>query len=223
MAEVFQKLLNMSIAAGWLILAVVVLRFVLKKAPKRFVLLLWAVVGLRLALPWSIESALSLIPSAATLPEGIMMERTPSLDTGIPALNNAINPGFAAAFAPEPAASANPLQVLLPIASLIWLAGAAAMLIWALASWLRLRLRMRTAVRLEGNVYESEMAGGPFVLGLFRPRIYLPFGLGETERGHVLAHEREHIRRGDQVVKLLGFLLLCLHWFIPLVLSLIHI
>lgn len=217
MAEVFQKLLNMSIAAGWLILAVVVLRFVLKKAPKRFVLLLWAVVGLRLALPWSFESALSLIPSAATLPEGIMMERTPSLDTGIPALNNAINPGFAAAFAPEPAASANPLQVLLPIASLIWLAGAAAMLIWALASWLRLRLRMRTAVRLEGNVYESEMAGGPFVLGLFRPRIYLPFGLGEAERGHVLAHEREHIRRGDQVVKLLGFLLLCLHWFNPLV------
>lgn len=217
MAEVFQKLLNMSIAAGWLILAVVVLRFVLKKAPKRFVLLLWAVVGLRLALPWSIESALSLIPSAATLPEGIMMERTPSLDTGIPALNNAINPGFAAAFAPEPAASANPLQVLLPIASLIWLAGAAAMLIWALASWLRLRLRMRTAVRLEGNVYESEMAGGPFVLGLFRPRIYLPFGLGEAKRGHVLAHEREHIRRGDQVVKLLGFLLLCLHWFNPLV------
>lgn len=217
MAEVFQKLLNMSIAAGWLILAVVVLRFVLKKAPKRFVLLLWAVVGLRLALPWSIESALSLIPSAATLPEGIMMERTPSLDTGIPALNNAINPGFAAAFAPEPAASANPLQVLLPIASLIWLAGAAAMLIWALASWLRLRSRMRTAVRLEGNVYESEMAGGPFVLGLFRPRIYLPFGLGEAERGHVLAHEREHIRRGDQVVKLLGFLLLCLHWFNPLV------
>lgn len=217
MAEVFQKLLNMSIAAGWLILAVVVLRFVLKKAPKRFVLLLWAVVGLRLALLWSIESALSLIPSAATLPEGIMMERTPSLDTGIPALNNAINPGFAAAFAPEPAASANPLQVLLPIASLIWLAGAAAMLIWALASWLRLRSRMRTAVRLEGNVYESEMAVGPFVLGLFRPRIYLPFGLGEAERGHVLAHEREHIRRGDQVVKLLGFLLLCLHWFNPLV------
>lgn len=217
MAEVFQKALNMGIAASWLILAVVVLRFVLKKAPKRFRLMLWAIVGLRLVLPWSFKSALSLIPSAATLPEGIMMERTPSLDTGIPALNNAINPGFAAAFAPEPAASANPLQVLLPIASLIWLAGAAAMLIWALASWLRLRLRMRTAVRLEGNVYESEMAGGPFVLGLFRPRIYLPFGLGETERGHVLAHEREHIRRGDQVVKLLGFLLLCLHWFNPLV------
>ena len=217
MAEVFQKVLNMSIAASWLILAVIVLRFLLKRAPKRYTLLLWAVVGLRLALPWSIESALSLIPSAATLPEGIMLARSPALDTGIEALNEAINPGFAAAFAPQPGASANPLQVLLPVGSMIWLTGMAALLIWALASWLRLGSRMRTAVRLEGNVYESDRADGPFVLGLFRPRIYLPFGLGEAERGYVLAHEREHIRRGDQVVKLLGFLLLCLHWFNPLV------
>lgn len=217
MAEVFQKVLNMSIAASWLILAVIVLRFLLKRAPKRYTLLLWAVVGLRLALPWSIESALSLIPSAATLPEGIMLARSPALDTGIEVLNEAINPGFAAAFAPQPGASANPLQVLLPVGSMIWLAGMAALLIWALASWLRLGSRMRTAVRLEGNVYESDRADGPFMLGLFRPRVYLPFGLGEAERGHVLAHEREHIRRGDQVVKLLGFLLLCLHWFNPLV------
>src|SRR5699024_6323234 len=123
-----------SIAASWLILAVIVLRFLLKRAPKRYTLLLWAVVGLRLALPWSIESALSLIPSAATLPEGIMLEGTPALDTGIAALNEAINPGFTAAFAPEPAASANPLQVLLPVGSMIWLTGMAALLIWALAS-----------------------------------------------------------------------------------------
>lgn len=217
MAEVFQKVLNMSIAASWLILAVIVLRFLLKRAPKRYTLLLWAVVGLRLALPWSIESALSLIPSAATLPEGIMLEGTPALDTGIAALNEAINPGFTAAFAPQPGASANPLQVLLPVGSMIWLTGMAALLIWALASWLRLGSRMRTAVRLEGNVYESDRADGPFVLGLFRPRVYLPFGLGEAERGYVLAHEQEHIRRGDQAVKLLGFLLLCLHWFNPLV------
>lgn len=217
MAEVFQKLINMSIAASWLILAVIVLRFLLKRAPKRYTLLLWAVVGLRLALPWSIESALSLIPSAATLPEGIMLEGAPVLDTGIAALNGAINPGFTAAFTPEPGASANPLQVLLPVGAMIWLAGICVMLAWALWSWLRLRARMRTAVRLEGNVYESERVESPFVLGLFRPRVYLPCGLDEAGRSHVLAHEREHIRRGDQVVKLLGFLLLCLHWFNPLV------
>ena len=216
MAEIFQKALNMSIAAGWLILAVIALRLLLRRAPKRFRLLLWAVVGLRLALPWSIESALSLIPSAQTLPEGIMLERAPVLDTGISSLNGAINPGFTAAFTPELGASANPLQVLLPIAAAFWMLGAAAMLLWALVSWLRLRKRVREAVRLEENVYECEIAS-PFVLGLFRPRIYLPFSLENGERELVLAHERAHITAGDHIIKPLGWLLLAAHWYNPLV------
>lgn len=216
MAEIFQKALNMSIAAGWLILAVIALRLLLRRAPKRFRLLLWAVVGLRMALPWSIESALSLIPSAQTLPEGIMLERAPVLDTGISALNGAINPGFTAAFTPELGASANPLQVLLPIAAALWMLGAAAMLLWALVSWLRLRKRVREAVRLEENVYECEIAS-PFVLGLFRPRIYLPFSLENGERELVLAHERAHITAGDHIIKPLGWLLLAAHWYNPLV------
>lgn len=216
MAEIFQKALNMSIAAGWLILAVIALRLLLRRAPKRFRLLLWAVVGLRLALPWSIESALSLIPSAQTLPEGIMLERAPVLDTGISPLNGAINPGFTAAFTPELGASANPLQVLLPIAAAFWMLGAAAMLLWALVSWLRLRKRVREAVRLEENVYECEITS-PFVLGLFRPRIYLPFSLENGERELVLAHERAHITAGDHIIKPLGWLLLAAHWYNPLV------
>lgn len=216
MAEIFQKALNMSIAAGWLILAVIALRLLLRRAPKRFRLLLWAVVGLRLALPWSIESALSLIPSAQTLPEGIMLERAPVLDTGISALNGAINPGFTAAFTPELGVSANPLQVLLPIAAAFWMLGAAAMLLWALVSWLRLRKRVREAVRLEENVYECEIAS-PFVLGLFRPRICLPFSLENGERELVLAHERAHITAGDHIIKPLGWLLLAAHWYNPLV------
>lgn len=216
MAEIFQKALNMSIAAGWLILAVIALRLLLRRAPKRFRLLLWAVVGLRLALPWSIESALSLIPSAQTLPEGIMLELAPVLDTGISALNGAINPGFTAAFTPELGVSANPLQVLLPIAAAFWMLGAAAMLLWALVSWLRLRKRVREAVRLEENVYECEIAS-PFVLGLFRPRIYLPFSLENGERELVLAHERAHITAGDHIIKPLGWLLLAAHWYNPLV------
>lgn len=216
MAEIFQKALNMSIAAGWLILAVIALRLLLRRAPKRFRLLLWAVVGLRLALPWSIESALSLIPSAQTFPEGIMLERAPVLDTGISALNGAINPGFTAAFTPELGVSANPLQVLLPIAAAFWMLGAAAMLLWALVSWLRLRKRVREAVRLEENVYECEIAS-PFVLGLFRPRIYLPFSLENGERELVLAHERAHITAGDHIIKPLGWLLLAAHWYNPLV------
>lgn len=217
MADVFIKTLNMGIAASWLILAVVVLRILLKRAPKRFRLLLWAAVGLRLVLPVSIESALSLVPSAQTLPEGVMYAAAPELNTGIAALNDAINPAFTAAFAPEPAASANPLQVLLPIASVIWLAGAAVMLLWALVSWLRLRRRVAEAVRLEGNMFESERVASPFVLGLIRPRIYLPFGLDEGAREQVLTHERAHIARGDHVIKPLGWLILAVYWYNPLV------
>ena len=217
MADVFIKTLNMGIAASWLILAVVVLRILLKRAPKRYRLLLWAAVGLRLVLPVSIESALSLVPSAQTLPEGVMYAAAPELNTGIAALNDAINPAFTAAFAPEPAASANPLQVLLPAASVIWLAGAAAMLLWALVSWLRLRRRVAEAVRLEGNMFESERVASPFVLGLIRPRIYLPFGLDEGVREQVLTHERAHIARGDHVIKPLGWLILSVYWYNPLV------
>ena len=217
MADVFIKTLNMGIAASWLILAVVVLRILLKRAPKRFRLLLWAAVGLRLVLPVSIESALSLIPSTQTLPEDVMYAAAPELNTGIAALNDAINPAFTAAFAPEPAASANPLQVLLPVASVIWLAGAAAMLLWALVSWLRLRRRVADAVLLEGNVFESERVASPFVLGLIRPRIYLPFGLDEGAREQVLTHERAHIARGDHVIRPLGWLILAVYWYNPLV------
>ena len=145
-----------------------------------------------------------------------MLERAPVLDTGISALNGAINPGFTAAFTPELGASANPLQVLLPIAAALWMLGAAAMLLWALVSWLRLRKRVREAVRLEENVYECEIAS-PFVLGLFRPRIYLPFSLENGERELVLAHERAHITAGDHIIKPLGWLLLAAHWYNPLV------
>ena len=217
MADVFIKTLNMGIAASWLILAVVVLRILLKRAPKRFRLLLWAVVGLRLVLPVSIESALSLVPSAQTLPEGVMYAAAPELNTGIAALNDAINPAFTAAFAPEPAASANPLQVLLPVASVIWLAGAAVMLLWALVSWLRLRRRVAEAVMLEVNKFEIERVASPFVLGLIRPRIYLPFGLDEGAREQVLTHERAHIARGDHVIKPIGWLILAVYWYNPLV------
>lgn len=217
MAEVFQKALNMGIAASWLILAVVVLRFVLKKAPKRFRLMLWAIVGLRLVLPWSFKSALSLIPSAETLPQGIMLERTPELNTGITALNNAINPGFTQAFMPETASSANPLQVLLPLASALWLAVSVLMLLWALLSYMRLRHSVAEAVRVEGNAYECGRVASPFVLGLFRPRIYLPLGLSDGARAQVLAHEQAHIARGDHIIKPLGWLILSAHWYNPLV------
>ncbi len=216
MSEVFLKIVNMSISAGWLVLAVLVLRLALRKAPKWVNPALWALVGLRLALPFSPESPLSLIPSAETIRPDIMMDPAPAVHTGVPALNNVVNPVIADSFTPNPAASANPLQILIPLAAGLWLAGMAVMLGYALFSYLHLRRRLGDAVRLRDNIYQSEAAPSPFVLGIFRPRIYLPFSLEEAAAGPVIAHEEAHLRRRDHWWKPLGYLLLSVHWFNPL-------
>lgn len=216
METVFLKLLNMSITAGYLVLILVLLRPLLKKAPKWICCALWGLVGLRLVLPFSIESVLSLIPSAETVPSDIMYSGSPAITSGLPAVNSAVNPVLSQALAPQPLASANPLQIWLFIASGLWLIGISVMLLYALISCVRLRLKMRTAVLLRENIWQSEQAGSPFVFGLIRPKIYLPFDMDEGEMEHVLAHERAHISRRDHWIKPIGFVILAVYWFNPL-------
>ena len=216
MTEVFLKVLNMSISAAWLVLAVLAARLCLKKAPKWIHVLLWGIVAVRLLCPFSIESALSLIPSTETVSPDIMMDPTPQITTGIPALNAAVNPIISESFAPAPMASANPLQIWIPITAAVWIAGMAIMALYTAVSYLRLRYKVRTATRMYRNVFQSAHIPSPFVLGLFRPRIYLPFDMNEADMAHVIAHEQTHIRRFDHWWKPLGFLLLTLHWFNPL-------
>lgn len=216
MEMIFLKVLNMSIAAGWLVLAVVVLRIVLKKAPKWGSCLLWALVAIRLVCPVSLESALSLIPSGETVSPDILYAQTPTIQTGISALNSVVNPIIAQSFAPDPSASANPLQIWVFVAAVVWLAGIAFLLLYTLISYLRLRRRVSTAVLLRENIWQSENVMSPFVLGLARPRIYLPFGMRAAEMTHVISHEQTHICRRDHWWKPLGFLLLTIDWFNPL-------
>lgn len=216
MTDLFLKIVNMSISASWLVLAVILLRLVFQKAPRRFMPVLWGIVGVRLLLPFSIKSALSLIPSAETISPEIMYAREPAIHSGIPALNSAVNPVLSGSFAPAPAASANPLQVWIPLAAVIWIAGILVMLAYTAFSYARLRGQVKTAIRLQDNIYQSEHVASPFVLGLFRPRIYLPFRLSEQDMSHVIAHERAHIKRRDHWIKPLGYLLLCVYWFNPL-------
>lgn len=217
MSTVFLKIVNMSIAASWLILAVLVLRLLLQKAPKWVSVLLWGFVALRLICPVSLESALSLIPSAQTVSPDIMMDWTPEISTGISALDHAVNPVITQTFAPEPIASANPLQILIPVSANLWLLGTLVLLLYAAVSYWRLCRKVVTAVRLEGNIFESEFAGSPFVLGIRNPKIYLPYHLEEQNRAAVIAHEKAHIARKDHWWKPLGFLVLSVHWFNPLV------
>ena len=212
----FLKLANMSISAGWLVLAILVLRLVLKKAPKWVNVLLWGIVAVRLVCPFSIESALSLIPSTQTIPMNIEMAAKPAIDSGVGIVNSMVNPMIAASFAPNPAASANPLQIWIPLAAVIWLFGMVLMFLYTAISYWRLNRRIDTAVLYMDNIFQSENVSSPFVLGIIKPKIYLPFHMNEQDLQHVVAHEQAHIRRRDHWWKPLGFLLLTLHWFNPL-------
>ena len=216
MSELFLKIVNMSISASWVVIAVLTLRFCLKKAPKWVNVLLWGIVAARMVFPFSIESVLSLIPSAETISPTVMMEQTPSVQTGVPALNHVINPVISGSFTPAPGASANPLQIWIPVLAGIWLFGIAALFLYSAVSYWRLRRKVCEAVILRGNIYQSEKVCSPFVLGIIRPKIYLPYHMDSREMDHVIAHEQTHIRRKDHWWKPLGFLLLTIHWFNPL-------
>lgn len=217
MAEIFIKILNMSIAAGYIIIAVLILRLLLKRIPKWINTLLWGFVALRLVCPFNFESILSLIPSAQTVSPDIMNHTAPSVDSGIPAFNNAVNPIIEQSFAPKVGDSVNPLQTVLPVVASLWAVGALGMLIYAAVSYVILARRVSTAVRLKDNVYQSERVVSPFVLGIFKPRIYLPYELDGDHLALVLAHEQAHIKRSDHIWKPIGFILLALYWFDPLI------
>lgn len=216
MAAVFLKLLNLSISASWLVLAVLVLRLVSKRSPKWMNVLLWGMVALRLMLPFSIESALSLIPSAETLsPEVVRFDPAPTITSGVEFIDNAVNPSLSESFAAAPLASVNPLYVWTYLAGWVWLIGLGAMLLYALVSYLRLRRRVSVSLCVRENIYLCDAISSPFILGVVKPHIYLPSGLDEVQRQNVLSHERAHLARRDHWWKPLGFALLAVYWFNP--------
>ena len=216
MTELFIQVLNMSISACWVILAVIIARFVLRKAPKWIRVLLWGIVAVRLLCPFSFESAVSLIPSAETISTEILLDVTPTLETGVQALNQVINPILSGSSTPEPGASVNPLQITFGLAAVIWILGIVVMLIYAAVSYFLLGRSVRTAVPVESNIFQCETISSPFVLGIIHPRIYLPFTIKEQSIVHVITHERAHIRRKDHWWKPIGYVLLTVHWFNPL-------
>lgn len=227
METVFLSVLNMSATASVVIAAVLLVRALLKKAPKKYSYLLWAVVGFRLCCPVSLSSALSLfnvMPSAPVqsagpgstmqyIPDSIALAAQPHADPGTAQLSEAVSRSLPAA---APQVSANPMQIWIALGTVIWCAGMAALLVYSIAGVWKLRRRVAAATRLEGNVWQSEHVSSPFILGVFSPKIYLPYHLSEQERQYVLQHERYHLKRRDYFVKLFAFALLTVHWFNPL-------
>lgn len=222
----FMELLNMALLATWIMLAVILFRAILKKwLPRRVVILGWLLVALRLVCPFTIESVVSLIPSGKPIPLDIPYSQTPAIHVGVPIIDNPVNTLLSEHMAPTPEVSVNPLQIAFTVAFVIWLVGVAALLIYTILSYILLRRRVRLAVKLSANerlphgvtLWQSEAVDSPFILGMFKPRIYLPYGMDDETLTHVLAHESAHLRRLDHITKLLAFLICAVYWFHPLV------
>lgn len=218
MDQIFNQILNNAILASYLILIVILVRTLLKKAPKWIPCVLWAIVAIRLVCPISLESALSLIPNAKPIPETIAMEKTPQIESGISSVDFAVNPVLEQHFGvrEDYAVSVNPMQLVLLFAQDVWLLGFAALGFYALLSYVSLRRKVAASLQIEKNVYECDEIESPFILGILRPRIYLSAGLKEEQKLCVIAHEKAHVERLDYVWKPFGFLILSLYWFNPL-------
>lgn len=221
MDTVIFKLFNMSISASWLIAAVIVLRLFLKRVPKWTTCLLWAIVAVRLIVPFSFESVFSLIPSAETVsPSAILYpaeSAAPVIHSGVLAIDETLNPIIQDSIVPEPGDSADPFQIWVFVGGIVWAVGVIVLLCYALFGYVRIRIRVREGVLLRENIWLCDAVNSPFILGIARPRIYLFSGTEEEQMDHILSHERAHLKRRDHWWKPLGYLLLAVYWFNPLV------
>jgi beta-lactamase regulating signal transducer with metallopeptidase domain len=186
MSEAFLKIFNTSVSASWIVFAVLVLRIIFKKAPKWVSVCFWGIIGIKLIFPFSIESIFSLLPSAETVSPDVLTDKTPQINTGIPILNNTINPIIENSVSSLPENNENIFQKIIPILSVIWVCGAVCMASYAVFSYLRIKSRVKTAVKYKNNVFQSENVISPFVLGIIKPKIYIPFNISEENAKFVL-------------------------------------
>lgn len=205
MANVFMKILNMSIMAGWLVLVVLCVRFLFKKAPKWIRCLLWGLVAIRLTCPFSLESPFSLMGSGEVVLPYTMQE------------GETVNPILVKSFAYEEYESAAPFQIYSEVAAGIWMLGIILMLSYGVYTRMRLNSLVKERVNLKENIYICDHVESPFILGGVRPSIYIPSYMEAEEIEVIIAHEKAHLARKDHWWKLMGYLLLAVYWFQPLI------
>ncbi len=215
MSNFFLTIINMSISASWIVLAVLLLRLLLKKAPKWITVLLWGIVAVRLICPFTIESIMSLMPSVETITKAPDAPR-PHFESGVTIIDNQVNDYLGGHYYEGVTRPTGHFVDITTILAIVWLVGIVVLLVYTIISYFRVKNKIGTAVLLRDNIYQSENVVSPFVLGIITPKIYLPFHLNAQDMEHVLSHEQAHIHRKDHLWKPLGFLILTLHWFNPL-------
>ena len=219
MEQIFISVLNRSLTAAYCVVVVLCIRMCIRRFPKVYSYALWLVVFVRFAVPFSLQSVHGIVRiSSRAIPADIGLEQKPHIETGIGQLDYAANRILAWSLPQTDAAvSVNPMQVVLSVAAWIWLAVAAVLTAYWVVSYLRLKRRLKEAVWVERDIWTTDKISVPFVMGILKPRIYLPPGLSEKERACVISHERVHVRRLDYLVKQLAYVVACFHWFNPMV------
>ncbi len=217
MTQTFLNLVNISITASWLVLTIIILRMIFKKIPKSIICILWALVAVRLIFPFNIESMFSLIPSRETIPQDIEYTQNPGINSGISSVDAVVNPIIQESFTPSnELASMNPIQLPIHLGAYVWQLGIALLLCYAFISYIRTRLRVRERIKVDGY-YICDHISSPFILGVIFPKIYLPSNLSDEEASFVEAHEKAHLKRFDHLWKPLGYILLTVYWFNPII------
>lgn len=219
MTELFITILNMSLTASYVALAIILIRLLLKKAPKIFSYALWGILLFRLICPFSFESSLSLIHSKFNaIPKDIIYTQNPAINTGVETLDKVVNTTIQNSLpSVRPEYSFNPMGVILWIGSNIWIIGMIIMLFYGVLSYIKLKHRLATATLIEGNIYETDLIKTSLVFGFVRPKIYMPVGLKDKEFDYILKHEQVHIKRRDYLIKPVAFTALAIHWFNPII------
>lgn len=216
MNHIFLEILNNALVASVLIVAVIFIRICIKKAPRWISCALWGLVALKLVLPFRIESVLSLVPASKPIPTDIEYQQVPQITSALEPVDRIVNPVLASNFSASSPVSVNPIRKVVGAAAVIWIIGVVFLCIYALISYYMLRKKVAASRKICDRVYSCDEVKSPFILGIFRPRIYLPSGMDENMTACVLEHERAHLKRGDHFWKPLGFMILAAYWFQPL-------
>lgn len=216
MNQFFLELLNNAVITSILIFAVIIIRACIKKAPRWITCALWGLVAIKLVLPFSIESMLSLIPSSRPIPADIEYQAVPQIESGVTVINNIVNPVLEANFTPSEVVAVNPMQVVVSVSSTVWMIGVAILCLYLMISYVLLRKKVAASKNIFENVYMCDDVSIPFILGIINPGIYLPSGIKQDTMECVLEHEKAHLKRLDHIWKPLGFLILTVYWFHPL-------
>ena len=217
MNELFLKIVNMSISAGWLILAVLISKLILQKAPKRIHVLLWGIVAIRLLCPYSMKSNLSLIPSLQTIPDRIIYGQSFNIKSRIAPIDHQVNEYLGDHYFEGISVTADHGRHIINILTIIWIIGIVIICVCSATSCWKLYKKISTSVKFRENIFQSEAVDAPFIVGVLKPRIMIPFGIDEQNLEHVIAHEQTHIQHKDHWWKLIGFLILTVYWFHPLI------